>query len=286
MLVLSGPSANYNQPVVRLDYWLRFAEDRLLRAGSSSPRLDAQLLAAHLLGHDRSWILAHPEAFVPEFDAESLLQRRESQEPLAYIVGWREFYGRKFAVGPGVLIPRQETEGLVEIALAHGPSNARVLDLGTGSGCIAVTLKLERPQWRVVAVDISPTAIGIAAGNARELQADVVFVQADALSGFSPETRFDIIVSNPPYVALSDSLPSEVRDFEPAEALFGGEDGLDFYRLLASQAGSYLASGGQLLVEIAPTTPYSELFADWRDVSCTRDLSGNPRVVRAIRPSE
>ena len=179
---------------MRTDEWINNAVDRLSLAGVVEPKLDAQLLVAHALGTSRSSVLAHPESEVPE-TAEAFLSRREKREPLAYILGWREFYGRKFAIEPGILIPRQETETLIEVALDGLGGN--VLDIGTGSGCLAITIKLERPNWMIAACDINPVAVRLARRNAEALGATVHVTRSDLLDAF-PETRFGLIVSNPP----------------------------------------------------------------------------------------
>jgi len=218
---------------MRIAQWLAEAKLRLARAEVASPSLEGQMLAAHALLVDRSFVLTHPDHEFPALAGEHLLRKRERHEPLAYILGWREFYGRRFKVAPGVLIPRQETETLVEAALdflrslgssaGGGPS---VFDLGTGSGCIAITIKLEEPPASVDAADISEKALEIARSNACELGADVRFEESDGLPRLNRE--FDLIVSNPPYVAANERLPAEIADFEPREALVAGETGLEF----------------------------------------------------------
>src|ERR1044072_4019884 len=184
---------------------MRHARERLEAAGIESPALEAQLLAGHVLLVDRTYVLTHPEEEFPELAGETLLQRREGQEPLAYILGEREFFGRRFRVGPGVLIPRQETETLVEAAMEQSDVQS-VLDVGTGSGCIAITLKLERPEWEVTAVDISERALDIASDNAKLLGADVRYLLSDGFASLLGES-FDLIVTNPPYVGLHEALP-------------------------------------------------------------------------------
>ncbi|MEJ5171726.1 MAG: HemK/PrmC family methyltransferase, partial [Fimbriimonadales bacterium] len=190
---------------MRLDAWLQHAVDRLARAGVPEPALDAQLIAAESLARDRAYVLSHPEQEVPP-EADELLRRRESREPLAYILGWREFFGRRFAVSPAVLIPRQETECVVEACLGLPlPDDAAVADVGTGSGCIAVTLALERPLWRVLATDCSLQALGVASANAARLGARLSLRAGDLLEPLQGQ-RFHLIVSNPPYVAQGEPL--------------------------------------------------------------------------------
>jgi release factor glutamine methyltransferase len=217
-------------------------------------RLEARVLASHAWRVDHAWLIAHdtdPLANAQSAAFEALLARRLTGEPVAYLVGAREFYGRPFQVSPDVLIPRPDTELLVERALARMPPDQAmaVLDLGTGSGCIAITLALERPNARVTAVDRSPAALAVAQRNATLLDADVEFLTSDwfdALDG----RRFDLIVSNPPYIAAGDPhlARGDVR-FEPASALAAGPDGLDDLRHLIAAARAHLAPGGALLLE-------------------------------------
>ena len=275
---------------MRLSDWLREAEARLSAAGIESARLDAQVLAAHVLRVERTWLFAHPEHEFNELAGETLLQRRENREPLAYIVGYREFFGRPFGVSPATLIPRQDTETLVEVAFRQRLGDApRVLDVGTGSGCIAITLKLEQPSWDVVAVDVSPDALAIASANARFLNARVDFVVSDAFAALVGET-FDMIVSNPPYIANDEVLMPEVQDFEPEGALFSGPSGLEFYELLAKQAKHHLVDGGILAIEVGHTQALAvrELLEreGWTWLETVADLSGIDRVVVAMHSFE
>jgi release factor glutamine methyltransferase len=266
--------------------WIREARPRLEQMGAESPAMEAQLLAAHVLRADRSFVLAHPETVFPELAGEHLLQRREAHEPLAYILGRREFYGRVFRVGPGVLIPRHETETLVDAALSFLEAGHRVLDLGTGSGCIAVTLKLERPGLEVTASDISDKALEIASTNAEELGAAVRFVRSDGFRELLGES-FDLIVSNPPYVGQREILPPEVRDHEPSEALFAGETGLEFYESLASSAAEYLRDRGRLMVEVGYRQAHEVALIfeaqGWTVEDVRKDLSGTDRII-VVRP--
>lgn len=266
---------------MRLDEWLRHAEARLVDV-SDSPRLEAQLLAGHVLRLNRSWMLAHPEHEMNELAGETLLQRRERHEPLAYILGKREFFGRDFRVTPAVLIPRQDTEILVETALALSLPAAAVLDIGVGSGAIAITLKLERPAWAVTGVDISEAALEVARDNAADLGADVRFVLSDGFEALLGES-FDLIVTNPPYIGREEKLAKEVGEFEPALALFADEKGLAFYRRLALEAARYLNDGGQLMMEVGyrQADLVRELFEreGWTHLETVKDLSGIERVV-------
>lgn len=265
-----------------LSDWLRQAQERLERAGVESARLEAQLLAAHGLGQYRSWVLAHPEAPTSDSELEGPLERREMREPLAYILGCREFFGRRFTVTPAVLIPRQETETLVEAALEHLKPGDRILDLGTGSGCIAISIALALPDVEVWASDQSVAALLVAERNAHALGARVQFVHSDLFNGLGNEA-FGLIVSNPPYVQTGADLQPEVRDWEPSLALFAGDDGLDFYRRIAKSAQNSLVAGGSLLLEVGDdrADSVSQLFQahGWERFLSKRDLSGTDRVI-------
>ena len=266
--------------------WIRTAQSRLHLAGIESFVLEAQLLAAHVLLVDRPWLISHAKDEFPDLAAESLLQRRLAREPLAYILGKREFYGRIFAVRPGVLIPRHETEVLVEAGLAalRGRESEllTVLDLGTGSGCIAITLKAESPRVSIFASDISETALEIAEENARELNVDIQLVHSNGFCALSG-TQFDLIVTNPPYIAYHEPLMSEVKDFEPASALYGGESGLEFYEMLAKEGKQHLNPSGQILMEVGyrQSEAVKAIFENngWFHLDTAFDLSGVPRVV-------
>lgn len=266
--------------------WLRRATSELSAVGVESANLEAQVMAAAAYGVDRTQILIHPEWPVhPE--AELILSRRLKREPLAYILGWREFYGHRFSVGPGVLIPRQETETLVEAALAlELPPDARVLDIGCGSGAICISLALARPSWQVEAVDISPMAVEFTKRNALALAANISVSEQNVFRS-SFQYDFALIVSNPPYVRTHDPLQPEVGVFEPAEALFGGEDGLVFYRDLAARGTAWLRPEGWMLLEVGDdqASEVEELFraSRWRVQASVEDLGGVPRVVRAQR---
>ena len=239
------------------------ARERLARAGlpPDSAAIDAEVLARLVLGWDRATYLAErgdppPPGFAAAF--EPLLARRAAREPVAQILGRREFWGRDFEVSRDVLTPRPESEIIVEAALdcarqlrgTRPGAPFRLVDVGTGSGCLAITLALELPDACVVATDISPAALGVARRNAARLgAAGVGFVETSLLDGLAP--GFDVIVSNPPYVPLRvrRALSPDVRDFEPHEALFGGDDGLDVIRALLDQAACALAPDGVLIME-------------------------------------
>jgi len=227
-----------------------------LAAISGSPRLDAEILLAHITGKNRSHFRAWPEKeLAPEEAAEfwRLVGQRREGVPIAYLIGLREFWSREFEVSPEVLIPRPETELLVEQALTIIPPDraARILDLGVGSGAIAITLALERPLAEVSALDLSPAALAVAQRNAaRHRAGDVRFLHSDWFGALPHDKCFDVIVSNPPYIAETDPHLSrgDVR-FEPALALSSGADGLNDIRRIVRQAPAHLVSGGWLLIE-------------------------------------
>jgi release factor glutamine methyltransferase len=256
-------------------------------AGLPAARLTAEVLLMRATGHDRSWLYAHStDEFIEVWWIHygRYLHQRMQGQPTQYITGHQEFYGRDFRVTPDVLIPRPETEGLVEAALAHANAATAMLDIGTGSGAIAVTLALEA-QSRVFATDISPVALTVAQQNARTLQASVGFVSCDLGAAFA-DASFDLIVSNPPYVAECDrvTLQPEVRDHEPALALFAGEDGLAIYRRLIPEAARLLRPGGWLMMELGDATAVRAMLREWHNVDIHNDLAGIPRVVLAKRP--
>lgn len=259
----------------------------LLRA-SGLAALDARVLLRHTLGVDDVYLIAHANDTVNEPLAarfRALAARRAAGEPVAYITGEREFYGHVFKVTPAVLIPRPETELLVDLALERLPRDASgaVLDLGTGSGCIGLSIASERHLAKVTAADISTAALEIAHANARRLElSNVTFEQGrwfDAVAG----ERFDIIVSNPPYVAAGDShLTRGDLRYEPAQALSAGDDGLLDIAFIVAHAREHLVPGGWLLLEhgydqAAPTSALLRL-AEFVDVHVWRDLAGIERV--------
>jgi len=272
---------------------LQWTADYLAQKGVESGRREAELLLAALLGLDRVGLyLNYDRPLVP---AELVLfrervGRRARREPLQYILGRAEFWSLPFAVTPAVLIPRADTEILVEEALKRVSGTCRILDVGTGSGAIAVALAHELPQAAVEALDLSDEALAVAAANAREngVEARMCFRQGDlaALTG----GPYDLVVSNPPYIPardLADLMP-EVRDFEPRLALDGGEDGLDCYRRLLPAVAGCLNPGGWLLVEVGfgQAAQVAELFAaapGLEEIFVARDLAGIDRVVGGRR---
>jgi len=265
------------------------AESILLLAPSATARRDAELLLLHATGLDRAALLTHPERELTPRELEQYrdhIARRSQHEPVQYITGAQEFYGRPFAVTPAVLIPRPETEHLVEAVLALEPAPTRVLDVGTGSGILAITLALELPRAVVTALDISAEALGVARQNAGALgaAARVRFVDSDLLAGIAGE-RFDCIVSNPPYVPVGDVLEPQVARYEPAAALYAGADGLAIYRRLIPAAAAALEPGGYLLLEIGhgqrDATQQLLEASGFTPISFREDLQQIPRVAVA-----
>jgi release factor glutamine methyltransferase len=257
----------------------------LEQANVGEPRLTAEVLLMRATGHDRAWLYAHGNDELIELwwiHYGRYLHHRIKGEPTQYITGRQEFYGREFRVTPDVLIPRPETEHLIEAALTR--SAKAVLDIGTGSGAIAVTLALET-KARVAATDVSLAALQIAQQNARALGAPVAFMACDLGAVFA-DGSFDLVVSNPPYIAARDraSLQPEVRDPEPALALFGGEDGLALYQRLIPEAARLLRPGGWLMMELGDAAAVRKMCADWAGVEIVNDLAGIPRVLTARRP--
>ncbi len=228
-----------------------------LIAACGLPRIDARALAAHASGRTREWLAAHgDEAVAPAIAAQfrALARRRTAGEPPAYLLGWREFYGLRFAVSPAVLIPRPDTELLVRWAIEHAPPGARVLELGTGSGAIAVTLALQRPDLRVTATDLSADALAVAAGNRDRLMGAaagrLTLLQGDWYAALPAEARFDVVVSNPPYIAADDPhLRQPDLACEPRGALTDGQDALDALRAIAAGARRVLVPDGCLACE-------------------------------------
>ena len=263
------------------------AAARLETAGVPDARLDAELLLARVLHEDRLRMRLDGQRTLGDAqrsEYDTLIARRQTREPLQYIEGEAAFMGLTFRVAPGVLIPRQDTEILCEEALSRMKPGARVLDVGTGSGALAVSLARLGRDAQVTAVDVSDTALAIARDNARRLGAQVRFVKSDCFAALAGE-RFDLIVSNPPYISREEmeTLMPEVQR-EPELALAGGEDGLDFYRRIAREAPAHLLPGGCLLFEIgwrqrdAVSALVRELVGEPFSL---RDYGGNWRVVGA-----
>jgi release factor glutamine methyltransferase len=290
---------------------------RLRAAHVPSHTLATELLLMHVLARDRTWLYTHPEATLDVAEAEKylgLIARRAAGEPTQYLTGKQEFWGLQFEVTPAVLIPRPETEHVMEVALARlGPrgfkihlnsglprEKLRIADVGTGAGCLAVALAYELPHTEIFATDISAAALEVARHNAaRHHVGDRIhFLQANLLDALTDEPArggeksgdFDLIVSNPPYVAREGSaqLQREVRDHEPHTALFGGPTGVEMYARLIEEAGSLLRSGGILVLELGYNSAehVRGILAEqkcWTNVTLTNDLAGIPRVAAADR---
>ncbi len=283
---------------MRLKDALTRAVAKLSTANVPSPRLNAETLLTFTLASDRAYLYAHPELELTADEAarydEALAQRSRGM-PAQYITGHQEFWGLDLIVTPAVLIPRPETEHVVETVLElvarYRLSAPRILEVGAGSGCIALALAKELPHAELYAGDVSAEALEIARANAARLQLGerISFVQSDLLAGVPAELYFQIIVSNPPYVAErdADSIEAQVRTFEPHHAVFGGQDGLEVYRRLIPQALERVAAGGWLVVEIgAGMEPQvRELLRGWHEIESTPDLQGIPRVLAARKPS-
>ena len=278
---------------MRLDLVIQQAAEQLQNRARGDSRRDAETLLMHVLGRDRAYLYARPEIELSCGEItryNHLLERRGSGEPLQYITGHQEFWGLDLVVTPAVLIPRPETEHAVEAALEllRDLDSPRIVDVGTGSGCIALALASELPQARIEAGDLSPDALLVARQNAERLRLAerVAFAESDLLEKYrSEEQTFDMVVSNPPYVGESeaDKLQVEVREHEPHCALFGGVEGLDIYRRLIPQAQQVLKSGGWLVMEIGYSQEQQirELLSDWKEVRSVADLQGIPRVIVA-----
>jgi release factor glutamine methyltransferase len=261
---------------------------KLLEADAiAAPRLTAEVLLAHALRRERSYLYAHPEEDLTEtgwIHYGRYLHQRLQGKPTQYITGLQEFYGREFRVTPDVLIPRPETEHLVEAAKTRIRPADIVLDVGTGSGAIAVTLTLET-NARVLATDISTAALCVAIGNARSLSARVAFVACD-LAGCIAARQIDVLVSNPPYVPETDQpiIQREVRDYEPHVALFAGPTGLEIYERLIAEARRVLRPQGWLLLELGYNSVEpvrAMLDTGWSEIQVQPDLAGLPRVLAA-----
>jgi len=289
----------------RLLDFLELAHRHLESKGIAGARLDAELLLCEVLGLGRVELYTSYDRPLskPEVDAyRELLRRRAAREPVAYILGRREFWSLEFVVDRRVLIPRPETELLVESAVkvlrdrvvdVAGLRRLRAADVGTGSGAVAVALATEVPELDLVATDASAAVLEVAPDNARRhgVVDRIAFRQGDACAAFDPGERFDVIVSNPPYVADGDlaGLEPEIRNWEPRSALAAGRDGLDVVHRLVAEAPSHLEPDGWLLLEVGNTQgdAVARLMEaeSWREVAISRDLAGNERVVAAQAPT-
>lgn len=271
---------------------------KLSAAGISEAALDARLLLEFITGHDRNTLLAHPETAVSDEDIEryeELLEKRALHIPLQHLTGSCEFMGIDLAVNGHVLIPRQDSECLVEEAMRYVQDGSDILDLCTGSGCLLLSLMHYKNGCRGTGVDISADALAVARQNADALEAagglnggTARFIEGDLYDALEKEDRkYDVIISNPPYIR-ADVIPTlmpEVRDHEPHIALDGGADGLVFYRRIAGSARQYLGKGGMIFLEIGfdQAEDVSTILADagFRDIEVVKDYSGNDRVVLA-----
>jgi release factor glutamine methyltransferase len=286
---------------------LKHGVEYLRAAKVPSHTLAAELLLLHITSRDRAWLYGHPEEILPDSAAaqySDLLSRRASGIPAQHLTGKQEFWGLEFEVSPDVLIPRPETEHLIEVALDRlavremrsgrqqllNGENVTLVDVGTGSGCIAIALAKELPAATVYASDISEAALRIASRNAARhgLSDRIQFLRSNLLESLS-SLRFGLIVSNPPYIGRREAaaLPADVREHEPDTALFGGEEGYELYGDLIPQAAGRLKPGGLLVLELG----YNSLKAveplldssHWTNVGVTNDLAGIPRVISAER---
>lgn len=277
---------------------IRDAERALEAAGVAECLADARLLLAHALGASPTWLVAHDDEPLAEDAAArygELLRRRCAREPLQHLVGEQEFWRLRIRVSPAVLIPRPETELLVEWALERcgGRPGVRVADVGTGSGCLALALASELPLARIVAIDVSPEALRVARANARELGFEdrVRFLEGDLAAPLREEEARDVLVANLPYVPAAEwsTLEPEVRDHDPRLALVGGERGLELIERLIDEAPGVLAEGGALALEVgagqAACVAARLAERGWRDVELRRDLAGIERLVAATRPA-
>jgi len=277
---------------IRIDCALTRATEQLARV-SESPRLDAELLLTQALDVPRSYLFTHPEDTLDVTAARrffAAIARRENGEPIAYIHGVKEFWSLKLMVSPATLVPRPETETLVQEALALIPlaGQADVLDLGTGCGAVALAIASERPEARVVATELSESALGIARENARQLEIiNVSFELGDWIEPVRGRS-FDVVVANPPYVRVGDAALESLA-YEPLSALASGEDGLAAIRILAAECGAILKPRGTLLLEHG-ADQQGEVArilatAGWHGIRCVRDMAGRPRVTVAILQS-
>jgi release factor glutamine methyltransferase len=276
------------------------AYQRFVAADVPSPRLNAEILMTFALGRERSYLFAHPEhELTPEEQSryDEVITQRAQGCPTQYITGHQEFWGLDLLVSPAVLIPRPETEHVVETVLElvqehyrEHHERIRIVDVGTGSGCIALALATELPQAEIHACDVSDEALDMARVNAARLGwgSRVLMRKSDLLSVYEQGT-FDFVVSNPPYVgeAEADKVQKQVKDFEPKIAVFSGSEGMDIYRRLLPQALSVLREGGWFVTEIGFSIEEKtkQLLRGWDDVRTTADLQGIPRVIAARKPA-
>ncbi len=277
----------YGEPMI-ISELIKSAAKKLQDVGIDTARLDAMLLLETALGKNRSYLVANSEAAVSENAQKQfaiLLKRRINREPISQIIGKKEFYGRQFKVSKDVLTPRPETEFIIEVALKlfNKNSEINILDLGTGSGCIILTLLAEMPNAKGVGVDKSKSALAIAAKNAYDLKIEnVEFVHSDWCKNLESQQKFHLIVSNPPYIPKTEqkTLDAEL-DFEPETALFGGDDGLDCYRLIAKEISGLKFDFAILEIGINQEGEVKKIFEQYqiKHKETLADLAGIPRVI-------
>ncbi|HET9837894.1 MAG TPA: peptide chain release factor N(5)-glutamine methyltransferase [Candidatus Angelobacter sp.] len=287
-------------PAMQLRQAIDAAYQLFVEKDVPSPRLNAELLMMFVLGRERAYLFAHPErplSLEERAHYDEVIRERARGCPTQYITGHQEFWGLDLLVSPAVLIPRPETEHVVETVLElvneyhhDGPARLRLLDVGTGSGCIALALASELPHAEIHACDISDEALEIARINAARLGigGKVLFRKSDLLSVYAGE-KFDFVISNPPYVGEADldKVQKQVREFEPRIAVFSGHEGMDIYRKLVPQAREHLRDRGWFVAEIgfSEEARVRELLRDWSDVQVTADLQSIPRVIAARKPA-
>jgi release factor glutamine methyltransferase len=264
-----------------------------LAATSKNPRRDAALLLAHVLGCDQTALLTHPERLLSSAESDQfsgLIERRLAAEPLQYLTGEQEFFGLSFAVSPAVLIPRPETEHLVEAVLERfgREEEVRIVDVGTGSGAIAISIAHAMPRSRVTAVDLLPAALDVARRNAERhgVNDRLILLPSDLLAEVDG-ADFDAVVANPPYIATAEVLEPQVANYEPHSALYAGPTGLEVYERLIPQAARVLKPGGWLMLEIGygQSSALRNLMHGWSGVTLVNDLQGIPRVVLGQKQS-
>ncbi len=275
---------------------LDFSIGYLQEHGSDSPRLDAEILLAHSCGWQRIQLYTNysqPLTQDQRGRMRDFIQRRAKAEPVAYLVGYREFFALDFAVNSSVLIPRPDTETLVReaIEVAKSLESPSVLDIGTGSGCISISVAVNCPNANLTAVDISTDALGVATANAEKHNVTdrLRLLKSDVFENV-PAERFELIVSNPPYIREDElaTLMPDVREHEPVGALVGGGDGLDIVRRIVAEAPAFLATDGHLMIEVdgRQAEPVAQLLREsgYREVGIEKDLSGIQRVVKGVAP--
>jgi release factor glutamine methyltransferase len=269
---------------------LQAARARLV-ATSKHPRRDAELLLEHVLGCDQTDLLTHPKRLLSVEELEQfdrLVARRLASEPMQYLTGEQEFFGLRFEVSPAVLIPRPETEHLVEAVLQRfaREEELRIIDVGTGSGAIAVALAHALPRSQVTAVDLFPAALEVARRNAERHGVRLILMPSDLLAAVD-STDFDAVVANPPYIATTEVLEPQVANYEPRSALYAGPTGLEVYERLIPQAASVLKPGGWLMLEIGygQSAAIQNLMRAWAGVTLVNDLQGIPRVALGQKQS-